>query len=80
MPFYFGVVPEASWLYGNLDYSFNKHHKHYQVHDEWLPDRKGRTLGDGDGGMNSPGLIDSNGLTLVPTHIPRGCFREIRKY
>lgn len=29
MPFYFGVVPQFFWLYGNLDYSFKKYHRHY---------------------------------------------------
>jgi hypothetical protein len=29
MPFYFSNVPESSWIYGNLDYSFNKYHRHY---------------------------------------------------
>mmetsp|Transcript_17376 Transcript_17376/g.29230 ORF Transcript_17376/g.29230 Transcript_17376/m.29230 type:complete len:84 (+) Transcript_17376:14-265(+) len=29
MPFYFGHIPQLSWVYGNLDYSFNKYHKLY---------------------------------------------------
>jgi hypothetical protein len=29
MPFFLGVVPQFYWTYGNLDYSFNKHHRHY---------------------------------------------------
>ena len=29
MPFYFGHVPQLSWVYGNLDYAFNKYHRHY---------------------------------------------------
>jgi hypothetical protein len=29
MPFYFGHIPQLSWIYGNLDYSFNKYHRHY---------------------------------------------------
>jgi len=29
MPFYFGYIPQLSWVYGNLDYSFNKYHRHY---------------------------------------------------
>ena len=29
MPFYLGVVPQFYWLYGNLDYSFKKWHRHY---------------------------------------------------
>jgi hypothetical protein len=28
MPMYFGYVPQLSWVYGNLDYSFNKYHRH----------------------------------------------------
>jgi len=29
LPMYFGTVPQLSWLYGNLDYSYNKYHRHY---------------------------------------------------
>jgi len=29
MPFMLGLVPQVSWIYGNLDYSFNKYHRHY---------------------------------------------------
>ena len=29
MPFYLHVVPQFYWLYGNLDYSFKKWHRHY---------------------------------------------------
>lgn len=29
MAFFFGEVPQFSWLWGNLDYSFHKYHKHY---------------------------------------------------
>lgn len=29
MPWYFGVVPDAYWTYGNLDYSFKKYHRLY---------------------------------------------------
>ena len=29
MPFYFGHIPQTSWVYGNLDYSFQKYHRHY---------------------------------------------------
>ena len=28
-PFYMGIEPTSSWLYGHLDYSFNKIHRHY---------------------------------------------------
>lgn len=28
LPFFFGHVPQLSWVYGNLDYSFNKYHRH----------------------------------------------------
>lgn len=45
MPYFLGHVPQFNWVYGNLDYSFNKYHKHYQAHDDWYPDRKGKTLG-----------------------------------
>jgi hypothetical protein len=29
MPFYFGHIPQLSWLWGNLDYSLHKNHRHY---------------------------------------------------
>ena len=80
MPFYLGSVPQFNWLYGNLDYSFMKYHKHYQAHDDWVPDRKARTLGTKQGGYCNPVMKNSKYMTLVPKMIPRGCFREIRKF
>jgi len=80
MPFYLGVVPQFWWLYGNLDYSFNKYHKHYQAHDDWMPDRKNKTLGAKQGGMNQPIMKNSKYMTLIPNFMPRGCYREVRKY
>lgn len=53
-PFFLGVVPQITWVYGNLDYSYNKHHRHYQAHDDWYPDRKNRSLGQPNGGFNDP--------------------------
>jgi hypothetical protein len=79
-PFYFGHVPQMTWVYGNLDYSFNKYHRHYQAHDDWLPDRKNKTLGNKSGGFASPNMLHSKYLVLQPQKIPRGCFREIRRY
>lgn len=29
MPNYFSSVPQFTWLWGNLDYSFNKYHRLY---------------------------------------------------
>ena len=80
MPFYLGVVPQFFWLYGNLDYSFNKYHRHYQHHDDWYPDRKNKTLGHKNGGQCSPIMKESKYMTLRPNYIPRGCYKEIRKY
>mmetsp|Transcript_24549 Transcript_24549/g.17266 ORF Transcript_24549/g.17266 Transcript_24549/m.17266 type:complete len:302 (-) Transcript_24549:104-1009(-) len=80
LPYYFGVVPQGYWLYSNLDYSFNKHHRHIQTHDDWYPDRKNKTLGVDQGGQNQPIMQSSKYMTLVPTRIPRGCYKEIRKY
>ena len=80
MPFFLGVVPQFYWLYGNLDYNMDKYHKQYQAHDDWLPDRKAKTLGAKQGGFNSPIMKNSTGYTLVSTMIPRGCQREITKY
>jgi hypothetical protein len=80
MPIYLGVVPQFFWLYGNLDYSFNKYHRHYQAHDDWYPDRKGKTLGHKNGSFCSPTLKQSKYMTLRPNFIPRGCIKEIRSY
>ena len=80
MPFYFGVVPNFFWTYGNLDYSFHKYHRHYQSHDDWYPDRKAKTLGAVQGGMGEKSGRESTGMTLQPRTIPRGCYREIRNY
>lgn len=80
MPFYLGSIPQLNWLYGNLDYSFNKYHKHYQAHDDWVADRKGRTLGTKQGGFCNPNMKNSKFMTLIPSMIPKGCHREIRKF
>ena len=80
MPFFFGHIPQISWLYGNLDYSFNKNHRHYQAHDEWYPDRKNKTLGNKNGGFCQPDGRQSKFMTLYKSQIPRGCYREIRKF
>ena len=80
MPFYLGSIPQLNWLYGSLDYSFQKYHKHYQAHDDWVPDRKARTLGTRQGGACSPIMKNSKFMTLIPSMIPRGCYREIRNF
>ena len=80
MPFFLGLVPQAVWLYGNLDYSFYKYHRHYQAHDDWYPDRKQKSLGFPHGGMCQPNMLTPKYMTLVPQVIPRGCYKEIRKY
>lgn len=78
--FFFGHIPQLSWVYGNLDYSFNKYHRHIQAHDEWYPDRKAKTLGHKNGGQCNPNMKNSKFMTLQSTRIPRGCYREIQKY
>lgn len=80
MPYFLGHVPQFSWVYGNLDYSFNKHHRYYQAHDDWYPDRKAKTLGVKNGGFCDPTGKQSKYLTLQHNFIPRGCYKEIRKY
>ena len=80
MPFFLGLNPQVSWVYGNLDYSFHKYHRHYQAHDDWYPDRKGKTLGVKGGGFAEGNLQQPKYMTLTPSFIPRGCFREIKKY
>jgi len=80
MPFFFGHIPQLSWVYGNLDYSFNKYHRHIQAHDEWYPDRKAKTLGHKNGGQCNPNMKQSKFMTLKYDTIPRGCYREIQKY
>lgn len=57
VPFYFGHIPQLSWVYGNLDYSFNKYHRHIQAHDEWYPDRKAKALGHKNGGQCNPNML-----------------------
>ena len=78
--FYMGYVPQVSWVYGNLDYSFNKNHRHIQSNDEWYPDRKNKSLGHKEGGFCDNTHRNSKFMTLVPTMIPRGCIKEIKKY
>jgi len=80
MPFYFSQVPQLSWLWGNLDFSMNKYHRHYQAHDDWYPDRKNKSLGHKQGGHCNLNGKTSKYMTLQPQTIPRGCFREIRKF
>jgi hypothetical protein len=45
-----------------------------------MPDRKNKTLGTKQGGLMSPVLKNSKYMQLIGSKIPRGCFREIRKY
>jgi hypothetical protein len=80
MPYFLGHIPQTSWVYGNLDYSFNKYHRHYQAHDDWQPDRKGKTLGHKNGGFCENSMKFSKYMTLIPNFIPRGCYKEIRKF
>ena len=80
MPWFLGVVPQAYWTYGNLDYSLKKHHRLYQAHDDWYPDRKAKTLGSQGGGQGTKHGRDSTFMVLQPVSIPRGCYREIRQY
>jgi len=80
MPYFLGHIPQLNWIYGNLDYSFHKYHRHYQAHDDWYPDRKGKTLGHKNGGFCDPTLRLSKYMTLQPVFIPRGCQREIKRY
>jgi hypothetical protein len=80
MPFFLGHIPQFSWVYGNLDYSFHKYHRHYQAHDDWYPDRKGKTLGHKNGGFCETSMKFSKYMTLIPNFIPRGCYKEIRKF
>lgn len=80
MPYYLGHIPQLSWVYGNLDYSFNKYHRHYQAHDDWYPDRKNKSLGFKAGGFTEKTRHLSKYMTLAPSFMPRGCSKEIRKY
>ena len=45
-----------------------------------MPDRKNKTLGAKQGGMNQPIMKNSKYMTLIPNFMPRGCYREVRKY
>lgn len=80
LPIYLGTVPQLSWLYGNLDYSYHKYHRHYQAHDEWYPDRKNKSLGFKNGGFCEPTKTASKYMTLAPEFMPRGCARQVRAY
>jgi hypothetical protein len=80
MPYFLGHVPQGTWVYGNLDYSFNKHHRLYQAHDDWYPDRKNKSLGFANGGICDSTKMTSKYMILQPNYIPRGCYREIRNF
>ena len=80
MPTFFGHYPQVSWLYGNLDYSYRKYHRHYQAHDEWYPDRKNKSLGFKNGGFCDPTARNPKYMSLQYEEAPRGCAREMRKY
>ena len=79
LPVYFGNVPQHTWIYGNLDYSFNKQHRHLQGED-WYPDRKNKSLGSKRGGIKTGNTGVSKYMKLHADMIPRGCYREIQKY
>lgn len=80
MPTFLGKVPMNSWVYGHLDYSYNKYHRHYQTHDEWYPDRKNKSLGFKEGGFCDPSLRHPKFIVIDQEDHPRGCQRELRKY
>jgi hypothetical protein len=80
LPVFLGKVPEVSWLYGHLDYTYSKYHRHYQAHDEWYPDRKNKSLGFKEGGFCDPSGRNPKYISLESRQHPRGCQREVRKY
>jgi len=47
-----------------LDYSLKKHHRLYQAHDDWYPDRKAKTLGNQGGGQGTKHGRDSTNMVL----------------
>lgn len=77
---YMGTIPQSTWLYGNLDYSYSKYHRHIQAHDDWYPDRKNKSLGFKNGGFCDPTLRHSVGLVFRRREIPRGCMKEVIRY
>lgn len=79
-PMFLGHYPVASWLYGNLDYSYAKYHRHYQAHDEWYPDRKNKSLGFKNGGFCDMTMRNPKYIGFIQEHIPRGCSRMMRNY
>ena len=79
-PLYFGVPPGATWLYGNLDYTMNKHHRLYQAHDDWYPDRKNKSLGYKNGALSDKRGNHSTMMRFEKIDYPRGCVREVRKF
>jgi len=76
LPVYFGNIPSQTWLYGNLDYTFNKQHRHIQ-NEDWYPDRKNKSLGSKNGGIRSGNTGASKGMALILEFVPKGCMREI---
>jgi len=80
MPWYLGRMPQATWVYGTLDYTCNKYHRHIQSHDDWLPDRKMKPLGVLEGGTMMPNMQNSMGMKIKHEYMPRGCLREFKKY
>jgi hypothetical protein len=72
IPTFLGKVPMHSWVYGHLDYSYDKYHRHYQTHDEWYPDRKNKSLGFKEGGFCDPSLRHPKYIVLDNEEHPRG--------
>jgi hypothetical protein len=80
MPYYLGLVPQFTWVWGNLDYSYRKYHRHFQAHDDWYPDRKNKTLGHKNGGFGDNTRRQSKYMALRYDQIPRGCQRQIQYF
>lgn len=80
MPWYLGRFPQTSWVYGSLDYTNSKYHRHIQSHDDWYPDRKAKPLGVLEGGCLMPNMQNSLGMKIKHEIMPRGCLREFKKY
>ena len=80
MPYYLGLVPQFTWVWGNLDYSYRKYHRHFQAHDDWYPDRKNKTLGHKNGGFGDNTRRQSKYMVLNFQQVPRGCQRQIQYF
>jgi hypothetical protein len=79
-PHYLGSHPPSTWLYGSIDYTFNKTQIHTQAHNDWYLDRKNKPLGNLQGGLQDPLGMVPDSIGFYPHLIPRGCVKQINLF